>query len=192
MYNIKKYQNHQKTYNMEKLSKKHSVSKKTRKMFFTKGKQPILASGIILKYKNKFIMQSETNMWTKKVYLSDFGGKIEFYDKSPYLAAVREFMEETNGYLVNMEHNTFTKESRKDFLKEYINILGYTKKALYVKNSKYLLFFVEIDFITFVKMLKLGKLFKETENEGIYHKILILNDLSGEKDFLHPRLNSVF
>ena len=195
MYNVKDdlYQNHKKViFNMEKKEIKKSFSKKSRKMFYTKGKQPILASGLILKYKNKFVMQCETNMWTKKVYLSDFGGKIEFYDSSPYIAAVREFMEETNGYLVNGKHNKFTKENRSDFLKKYLEILGYDKKGIYVKKSKYLLFFVEVNLVTFIKMLKIGKLFQETENNGIYHKIIILNDLTDEKNFLHPRLNSIF
>ena len=71
---------------------------KNKKVFIYKSHE-ITASGIILVDKtdkgNRYMVQE----MEKSVYYSDFGGKVDMCDKTPFHTAIRELSEETNNII---------------------------------------------------------------------------------------------
>ena len=158
-----------------------------RKVYYTKKKQPILASGIIPIYQDNLILQYEYKERANTCYLVDFGGKIDLTDSSPFKSAIRELIEETNGYLFNQIHN---EEINDDIKKYYSNNFSVIKKPIYIEKSKYMLYFVEIDEDTFNKFLHLTEKFNELATEGLSHQIVVKQKIADDSIKLHPRLES--
>lgn len=162
-----------------------------RKVFYTKDNKPILASGLILTFNNKLVVQYETKKKAGTKYLSDFGGKLEHYDPTPLDGAIREFMEETNGYLYNRKHNILDYENRREILDYYIDILNRIKKYIYIGYGKYMLYIIEIDVETYEKLIELRVEYKETHSYGISHEIVIKDSLKDDIINKHPRLKMI-
>jgi hypothetical protein len=159
-----------------------------RKVFFTENKKPIVASGIIIKYENKFIMQYEYKTKAKSKYLADFGGKLESTDVNPYYGAIRELVEETNGYLYNCKHNVI--DDIKKYI-EYYDLLLELNESKYLANGKYMLYIVTAKKETYEKMLNLQEKFDEILTEGLSHQIVIKDKLKDNKVKIHPRIKNI-
>ena len=77
--------------------------------------QKILASGSIPIYNDIMVLQYETN--ENITLLTDFGGKVEYSDKSSFQCAIRELLEETNNHF-----------NKSDFIRVIKNV--YIPKAI--------------------------------------------------------------
>lgn len=159
-----------------------------RKIFYTKDNKPILASGIILTYNEKLILQYEYKERAKTKYLSDFGGKLEEKDKCPLYGAIREFIEETNGYLYNRKHNKIEKKNKYKFIGFHFNKFKNIKKSIYIPESKYILFIIEIKKDIYDRIMELQEKFNEIETEGLSHEIIEKEKIEDEIVKIHPRL----
>lgn len=159
-----------------------------RKIFYMKDKKPILACGIIPVYEDNLVLQYEYKERAGTCYLSDFGGKIDMSDLSPLNCAIRELMEETNGYLFNNIHN---KKLNKKILNYYLDNLKEIKKYIYLEKGKYLLFIIKINEEIFNKLKNLTIKFNEIKTKGLSHQIVIKKTIYDVNVKTHPRLLSI-
>ena len=164
--------------------------KKSKKKFFEYNDQIVYACGILwLKNKNiykEFLVQ-EVNL-NKNIRYSDFGGSIEGEDEDIYDTASREFCEETN-MAMKRKDNYLSKEEIEEILKDP----KYLIEKIYFKNSKYLLFVVNLPKNCKIDLKKCGN-FEETDK--IERKVMWMNINEFSRNFgegnIHPRLWSLY
>lgn len=98
---------------------------------------PVKAAGVIFTKKgynyNSILMQD----LTLKNYIQDFGGKVDDTDKNILETVCRELFEESNASIYYKNTKKFLSINQ---LKRLVNNNRY--RILYLKNSKYLFFFV--------------------------------------------------
>lgn len=162
-----------------------------RKVFYTKDNEPILASGLILTFNKKLILQYEYKKRANTKFLADFGGKIDTKDTSPLYCAIREFVEETNGYIFNLKHNKIDKSNRFKFMGFHFNKFKNIKKSIYIPKSKYMLYLIEIKKEIYERIITLEKKFDEIITIGLSHEIIEKEKLDDEIVEIHPRLKNL-
>ena len=164
----------------------------TRPVFYYKNHHlnPITSAGIIPIYNGQAILQQEIK--NNKTFLSDFGGKSQYNDFSPFDIAIRELMEETNGYLYNTTHNDLRKMDVSRIFNYYKSIFSNIIQCIYIKECKYLLFFVEINQYVFYRFppYLYQEIPIEEKNSNIYHNITIHRKIRISY-ICHPRLCSL-
>lgn len=111
---------------------------------FTYKEQEVLAAGIlfytVINYKDYYLLRKD-NSKRNKNHWSDLGGKVDNLDKNIFDTITREVLEETN----NEIYNIIKINNNIDCFKKWIENKSF--KLIYNRNSKYLIFKINLDFL---------------------------------------------